>query len=348
MLLRSLFDSTLATLPAAPAAPLGPAPRGQRSTTAAGGRPARVRVAALPVAALPVATLLAPALLGAASLLCADRAAAQDAGGSAAMSEQAVPTEGEEGPASLSDEQALYEEGNRPAAARDSTDPYEDPGEGYYFLGAFYRHVVVPKFIQNLFVDGGATVSNPGFGVQFEYRKAGFSIVGSVWWQDFGFSGPFRESGDPDVNTEIIDSNWSSLFASASFLWSTAFNDMFAIEYGIDVGLGVVLGSGRRTEAYPGSDVGGYNRCRGPTDPRADYCAPTRSGGATDPDGSDGEHYNVVARKWSDGGNVPNVVPWLGLPHIALRFKPIRQLQIRVDGGFFGGFWFGGSLSYGF
>jgi hypothetical protein len=277
-------------------------------------------------------------------------AGAQDAAGSAATTSQVVPAEegGEEG-TSLSDEQALFEEGHRPPATRDSTDPYEDPAEGYYFIGAFYRHVVVPKFMQNLFVDGGVTVSNPGFGVQFEYRKSGFSIIGSVWWQDFGFSGPFREAGDLDINTEIIDSKWSTLFASASFLWSTAFNDMFAIEYGLDVGLGMVLGSGRRTEAYPGSEVEGYNRCSGPLDPRNPaYCGPTVSGGATDPDGSDGEHYNVVARKWSDGGSVPNVVPWLGLPHIALRFKPIRQLQVRVDGGFFAGFWFGASLSYGF
>jgi hypothetical protein len=304
------------------------------------------------------------ALVLAAPVLAANtRAQAQDNAGAQAPADsmQAPPSDDPQpipaddgsmgtGDPSLADEQALQSEGeNRPEAQRDATDPFEDPHEGYYFVGLMYRHIVVPKFMQNLFVDGGTTVSNPGFGAQFEYRKDGFSIIGNVWWQDFSFVGPFREAGDPATNTEIIDSSWSAVFASASFMWSTAFNDVFAFEYGIDVGLGVVLGDGVRTEAFSTDGDQTFSPCAGALNPitSASYCGAPTSGGATDPDGEDGEHYNVVARKWSDGGSVPNVVPWLGIPHIALRIKPIHQVQIRLDAGFFGGFWFGAGLSYG-
>jgi hypothetical protein len=281
---------------------------------------------------------------------------AQDSGSSAsavAYGEEADPGAGSSGTAdpSLSDEQALANEaGGGATVPRDSTDPFEDPHEGYYFVGLMYRQTVVPQFMQNLFVDGGTAVSNPGFGGQFEYRKNNFSILGNLWWQDFAFKGPYREAGDPATNTEILDSNWSILFASAAFLWSTPFNDVVAIEYGLDVGLGVVLGDGVRTEGFSTDGNQTFTACNGAGDPRdtsRGYCTPPVSGGATDLDGQDGEHYGVVARKWSDGGSVPNVIPWLGLPHIALRIKPIHQVQIRLDGGFFGGFWFGASLSYG-
>jgi hypothetical protein len=272
-------------------------------------------------------------------------AQAQDEGGAAATADEQAPAEGTGDPA-LSDEQALQAEGHETAVVRDSTDPFEDPHEGYYFIGLMYREIVVPKFMQGLFVDGGTTVANPGFGAQFEYRKDAFSIIGSLWWQDFAFNGPFREAGDAVTNTEMIDSSWSMVAGSASFLWSTAFNDMFAIEYGVDVGLGVVLGNGVRTEAYSTDGDRTFHPCTRALDPDPAYCgAPTS--GTTDLDGQNGEHYGVTARKWSDGGSVPNVIPWLGLPHIGLRIKPIHQLQIRIDGGFFAGFWFGGSLSYG-
>ena len=42
-------------------------------------------------------------------------------------------------------------------------------------------------------------------------------------------------------------------------------------------------------------------------------------------------------------------MPWVTLPHLAVRFKPIHQLQIRIDGGYgLYNFFFGGSVAYGF
>ena len=37
------------------------------------------------------------------------------------------------------------------------------------------------------------------------------------------------------------------------------------------------------------------------------------------------------------------------LPHVAVRIKPVRQFQIRIDGGYgLYNFFFGGSIYYGF
>ena len=59
---------------------------------------------------------------------------------------------------------------------------------------------------------------------------------------EISFVGPYRAAGDPEGDTEIINSTWSSVFLSASFLWSTPLSDIFAIEYGIDpIHFGVVF-----------------------------------------------------------------------------------------------------------
>lgn len=276
-----------------------------------------------------------------------------DVTATSAVSTDPVPTAEET--AIMSDEQVLHEESSPVENVRDDSDPYEDPHTGYYFAGVMYRHIIVPTFIQHLFADGGVTASDPGVGGEFTYRKDGFSITGSLWWQNFAFVNPFRTNGDSAFNTEIINSNWSSIIGAVSFMWSTPFNDMLALEYGVDLGLGVVLGNGTRSEAYPSNgpgSVGGYHACSMANDPNevpnGVYCAPNPGGGTSATDDQNGEHYNVTARKWTDGGSVPNVIPWLGLPHIALRFKPVHQFQARLDMGFFGGFFFGLGAQYGF
>ena len=49
------------------------------------------------------------------------------------------------------------------------------------------------------------------------------------------------------------------------------------------------------------------------------------------------------------GGGVPPVFASLDLPRIAFRFKPMHQMQIRIEAAYnLYGFSFGGSLGYGF
>ena len=51
----------------------------------------------------------------------------------------------------------------------------------------------------------------------------------------------------------------------------------------------------------------------------------------------------------TQGDDTPLVFPWVSLPHLAVRFKPVHQFQIRIDGGWgLYNFFFGGSASSGF
>lgn len=263
------------------------------------------------------------------------------------LSAEPVPT------ALLSDEQALMEERTARDEFSDSVNPREDPDKSYFFIGAFYRHIFIPEFILDLFMDDSTPTYDPAGGVEFTYRKNGFDIITSLWFSQFKANGPFRAAGDPVTDVEIIDSNLNAIFASVAFMWSTEFNDIFAFEYGVDVGLGAVFGTFIRTEAYKNSR-GKWAKCAWDTlanrgTPGADvtgselYCDPTSVR-----DGEKGGQYGVHARKWSEGGSVPNILPWLALPHLALRIKPISQLMMRIEGGFGLGFFAGASVAYGF
>ena len=56
-------------------------------------------------------------------------------------------------------------------------------------------------------------------------------------------------------------------------------------------------------------------------------------------------------KNWFDspGGSVPTVFPWLSLPILGFRFKPIKELEMRVNGGFsITGFFFNLAAYYGF
>jgi hypothetical protein len=51
---------------------------------------------------------------------------------------------------------------------------------------------------------------------------------------------------------------------------------------------------------------------------------------------------------WANGGSKPMIFPWLALPQISFRYKPVKQFQTKLDLGFSTtGFYFGLSASYG-
>ena len=251
----------------------------------------------------------------------------------------------------VNDEQVLTEEQLGVEAAHDSTDPYEDPHRTYMFLGSFYRHTWLPQFMLNLFTDEAVGTDNPSVGLEFIYRKDGMDIITSLYWMRSHAYGPFLGPGDEPSEVEIIDSSLSAIMVGATFLWSTAFNDIVAFQYGIGLGIGGVYGDLVRTEAYPDDDnsmdgsAGGFAPCAGPSDPNGGaFCDPTSVR-----DGESGGHYGIKAHRWHQGGSVPFM--WFrAAPQIALRVKPIRQLMFRVDAGFdlFSGFFVGGSVDVGF
>lgn len=214
--------------------------------------------------------------------------------------------------------------------------PHEEENKPYYFLGARLRLLWVPSFLVNLFANvedwGGAI--DPGAGLEFTYRKNGFDIVTSLWWQSFSTNGAGYMKGQGDQRTEMeqINSTLNAYYLSADFIWSHQFNDVFAFTYGAGLGVGIVTGSLTRSEAY--FQGGKWVRCPRPNPDLGDNPLYCEDGGQYDVDEND------------SGGDVPPVVPWVALD-LGLRIKPHRNFMMRVDLGVGIGFFLGVSGNYG-
>jgi hypothetical protein len=229
-------------------------------------------------------------------------------------------------------------------------DPLAEPKDGKWYLGLFYRHTFTPNFILGLFLDEHTKANNPGTGFEATYSRDNLDISITAFWQRYNAYGPFRGSGDPLIDTEMIDSNLSMGAVGVNFLWTTAFNDKIALQYGLDLAIGMIFGSMTRTEAYQTTDSsidgqkGGWAPCQEVGNPDPTFC-----NGPSVRDGEQGGHYGIKARRWTDGGSVPNVWFRAALPHLALRFTPTEALRIRIDGGFdlFSGFFLGAAVAVG-
>src|SRR5262245_6952883 len=64
-------------------------------------------------------------------------------------------------------------------------DPYEDPHKAYRFIGMRFRNVVLPKFMLNIFADGGATVNAFTFGPEFTTRKNHIELNVALSYADY-------------------------------------------------------------------------------------------------------------------------------------------------------------------
>jgi hypothetical protein len=322
------------------------------------------------------AALSLPVAAGSARAQSIEEEMAQEEGGDAsagsATGGSAAPTP--TGDHHLSDEQAVYEERTSEGPVPSETDPRERPNTDYFFLGAFARGVIVPTFIQGAFVqyEGGVGATgepvNMGAGAQFTWRRNGFGVMAEVWYLGFGHAGYYHGLGAADTEFELVESNLGAVFGNFVFDWSIDVTDWFAFEIGFGLGFGGMVGNLYRTEAYRDSATGQLNRCRGPNSPptAGGYCeGPVElrgSGGRLDDTRMRGGTYQRTGDPTIDGlpnngpnpwyfgdGGVPPMFFWLDLPRIGLRFKPIHQIQIRVDGGYnLYGFNFGGSIAYGF
>lgn len=279
-----------------------------------------------------------------------DDAGSDDAGSDDVVAEEEPPPDDE--PARLDDEQAEIQDDAPDEEYIDSTDPRELEDVDYFFLGAMGRGVIIPGFIQSLFVEGGIDGFNPGAGLSFNWRRNDFNVVANVWWNNAQADGFFRGNGDPPSEQEYVDVDLGAIFVNVEFMWSFPLTDWFAFELGFDLGVGFIYGDLVRTEAYdtdPGPDEA-WEPCNGPSDPAQPGCQDRDAmldGPCYD---TMGGHFGCREPNWlTEGGDTPLVFPWVSLPHIALRFKPIRQVQIRIDGGYgLYNFFFGGSVYYGF
>lgn len=221
----------------------------------------------------------------------------------------------------------------------DEDEASEDSGPRTWFFGPYFRFVLVPAFIPQLFLDEAPTVANPAFGVNATRRGEPVHIVLGLGYTGYSFEDPFRASGDPVTDTEWVESNLGLIHATASLLWDTELSEQFGFEYGFGADLGIVTGELVRTEAYP-TGGGGYAPCIGPLNPPTappGYCEP----GAVAYD-QNGAHYNVVEER------VPPIALVPMIPHLALRYTPASEWVVKAEVAYgIVQFWFGISAAYG-
>ena len=231
------------------------------------------------------------------------------------------------------------------ADAEQGNSPLEHPGKTYRFVGLRYRGIIVPKFMMNLFGDGGRNVYVNDFGPEFVIRKDGFEYDFAATYAAYHMNPtPFKASSDGENAWEIVTSNLKMIQLTADFLWSTDFSPEFALNYGLGAGFGIVFGDLHRVQAY--KDAGGaYQPCIDQGNPGPNSAA---SPGPTDYCGSDNNHYGgYTEASWANGGSKPIIFPWLAL-QTGFRFKPTKQFVARLDAGFgTSGFFVGLGADYG-
>jgi hypothetical protein len=263
---------------------------------------------------------------------------------------------------SFAQDEAEDEESGSPAAELDDNEAAPDASEAEpapgataakaaaaasggaptWWVGPYLEGVVVPSFLLKLFLAASPTVFNPSFGATIAHRNAdGFSWVLGLGYAGYGFDGPFRAKGDPELDTEYLDSSLGLLNVRGMLLWSADISRTLSFEYGVGIELGVVLGEMKRSEAY--KDLNGdYQACRGVNDPDMFYCEPTTNGLKSNAYNEEGAHYDVTEKR------VPPVAAALMIPALALRYTPVDNIAIKVEAAFgLLQFTFGISATYG-
>jgi len=281
-----------------------------------------------------------------------DAAAGASASASAAPAPTPEPTPQPEASASAGPP-STEAAGGESATASESTNVAEDMGKRYYFVGLRYRGTIIPQFIENLFVNDGATVYSNNFGAELDMRKDNQSTIFSLWYSGYGTGDIlFWEKNKPDdaQDRSVVHSNLWALYLGLDELWSIPIDEThhWQFEYGFGVGIGVVVGDLLNNWVY--QDPNGklvanngvhYSECQNTG--QGTGCALADHMNATIP-----KVGGYKEKNWFNGGAVPVIFPHIAFPQFSLRYKPIKQFEARVSLGFsITGFWFGISGDYG-
>lgn len=309
------------------------------SAVVAPSRMRRVFGSRVPVVLAALAALLGP--------LCLTRAArAQSADGFDGNPDDSLASEKQASDEKKQGDKMPGEKEKKPEPVTD-TDPLEKDGKVYRFIGLRLRDVIVPEFMLDLFADGGASVNVFTIGPEFTTRKDGLEIDLALSYADYSMD-PFLFKGKNDGNDawEIVSSSMKVLYFTTDLLYEIPLDKekgRYSLLVGGGVGLGVVFGNLYRAQAYPADpnnlnvdDVNAWNNCQG-ADASGIYC-----------DSSNNHYGDYDEPSWINGGSKPTVFPWISFPQVSFRYKPIKQLQARVDAGFsITGFFLGMSAGYG-
>jgi len=231
------------------------------------------------------------------------------------------------------------------AAQADGGEPAEAPAESadrpldHWWLGAYFRHLEVPGYMLDAFLDRAPEISNNGFGLVGTYRTGeGLNIQFGFGYMPFEFDGPLLSPGSPITDTELGHSDLGFVHLTGSVLWDIEFHSTVALEIGVGLDLGLLTGDLVRNEAFLNAQ-GDFQDCPGP----APFGVPEVPGSATGrgPDGrlycdnqmittdpgDEGEHYNIK-------GDLPPAFALPMLPHVALRVQPFKYLAIKGEFAF--------------
>jgi outer membrane protein OmpA-like peptidoglycan-associated protein len=219
----------------------------------------------------------------------------------------------------------------------------EDRALDHWWLGAYFRHLWIPSYMTEPFFDRAPSVTENGGGLVATYRTGGgLNVEMGLGFMPYGFEGPFLADGQPDTDTELVESDLDFLHLTGSLMWDIEFHKTVALEIGFGLDMGVLLGDITRNEAYFDDASKSFRRCSGPLDPPttspADemtgepgeaYCALPEDGTAeSDPAREKGEHYDIEEPR------VPPVMLFPMVPHLALRVQPFKHLTLKAELGF--------------
>jgi len=203
------------------------------------------------------------------------------------------------------------------------------------WLGASYQGFVIPSFMFGLAGDGGRTMVVPGGDLALTVRTSDVDVVLSVGYASFQLGEtPFKPSGAPDTDYEILESNLQALLATAHLVWEVPLDDRGTFAFRIGGGIGVgwtFLGDLYRTQAYPPPGAAGdpyqWQKCRAPNNPPGSfkYCNQLAH---------DATHYfGYVEPSWFAGGYRPTLFPWVALPELGLTAYPSRSFAVDLQLG---------------
>ena len=229
-------------------------------------------------------------------------------------------------------------------------DPKEEPGKAYRFVGLRMRNVILPKFMMGLFAEGGSTLNVFMFGPEFTSRRDNTEFDFALQFADYSMD-PFlfKGHGENEFSYEEVSSDMKALYLTLDMLYDIPVDKTgkLSMLVGGGVGLGFFTGNLYRAQVEPTAAGNGklnpdefnsWQKCRPvPPSPPSSYC-----------DAKNDHYGNYDEPSWANGGSRPFVFPWISLPQVSVRYKPIKQLQTRFDAGFsLSGFFLGLSAGYG-
>lgn len=173
--------------------------------------------------------------------------------------------------------------------------------------------------------------------LEYVFRNGMLDIVVGLQYMNLS-TGPgyIRGKSESDLALERVESQLWTLGVNALFLYTSRINDWFEIQYGGGVGVSYVGGDLYRNQVERNPSGSGYIDCRVRPPPGG---TPTSITGGGYCDQSNNHYVYSNGTRYSEprstsGGSLPPAIPFVALPHVALHFRPHRNVDIRVDGGF--------------